>query len=113
MPRNMSFFLTTDQFIARQKTVTRRIGWWTLKPGDVVMAVRKSRGLKKGERVQKLGLIKVVSLRREPLENITDGDVAREGFPGKDRLWFISFFLRSSGGFGSTVPVNRIEFEYL
>ena len=36
MPRNMSFSMTTGPFRARTKTVTRRFGWWFLKPGDVV-----------------------------------------------------------------------------
>lgn len=41
MPRNMSFALTTDQVKDRVKTVTRRNGWWFLKPGDIVNAVKK------------------------------------------------------------------------
>lgn len=113
MPRNMSFFMTTEQFMAREKTVTRRIGWDFLKPGDVLNGVHKARGLKKGESVRRLGQIRIVSVRREPLSEITDDDVAKEGFPGRNREWFISFFLRGMGGFGPSVPVNRIEFEYL
>lgn len=49
--RNISFALTTPQFKSRSKDVTRRIGWWFLKPGDVVMGVEKGMGLKKGEKV--------------------------------------------------------------
>ena len=48
MARNMSFALTTEQFKARTKTVTRRFGWWFLKPGDVVRGVEKAMGLKPG-----------------------------------------------------------------
>ena len=46
MPRNMSFALTTEQVRRREKTVTRRRGWWFLKPGDIVTAVKKARGLR-------------------------------------------------------------------
>ena len=39
--RNISFMLTTQQFRNRTKTVTRRMGWWNLKPGDILMGVEK------------------------------------------------------------------------
>ena len=42
--------LTKEQILARTKTVTRRLGWWFLKPGDVVWACEKCMGLKKGEK---------------------------------------------------------------
>jgi hypothetical protein len=38
--RNMSFFLTTAQFLDGTKDVTRRKGWRFLKPGDRFMAWR-------------------------------------------------------------------------
>ena len=34
MPRNMSFSMITDQILCGTKTVTRRFGWWWLRPGD-------------------------------------------------------------------------------
>ena len=58
MPRNMSFALTTEQFLNRTKTVTRRKGWRFLKPGDVVMGCKKCMGLKPGEQLERLGLIR-------------------------------------------------------
>ena len=54
MARNMSFAITTSQVRDRSKTVTRRLGWRFLKRGDVVCAVVKNMGLKKGEKVQRL-----------------------------------------------------------
>lgn len=113
MPRHMSFFLTTAQFTDRSKTVTRRIGWNFLKPGDVLMGVQKCQGLKKGEKVRELGLIKIISTKKEPLLAITDDDVAKEGFPGKSKDWFVAFFMQHLGGYAADVQVNRIEFEYL
>ena len=52
MPRNMSFMITTEQIKNRTKTVTRRLGWNFLKPGEVVNACEKCRGLKAGQKVQ-------------------------------------------------------------
>ncbi len=52
--RNMSFMLTTQQMQDRTKDVTRRVGWWFLKPGDVIMAVEKGMGLKKGEKIKRM-----------------------------------------------------------
>ena len=79
--RNISFALTTEQFLSGQKDVTRRFGWWGLKPGDQVRAVEKAMGLKKGEKMKVLGVIEVVSVRREPLNTMAPEDCALEGFP--------------------------------
>ncbi len=112
MPRNISFALTTEQFINRSKTVTRRLGWDFLKAGDVLCAVEKGMGLKKGEKVKRLGLIEVVSTWPEPLEAITAEDVVREGFPEMTPEQFVEFFCRHNHVDPSTI-VNRIEFKYL
>ena len=70
MPRNMSFMLTTDQLRAGTKDVTRRLGWWFLKPGDLVWACEKCMGLKKGQKVKRLRLIRVLKTNAERLEMI-------------------------------------------
>jgi hypothetical protein len=106
----MSFSLTTDQFLDGSKTVTRRIGWSFLKPGDRVRAVRKAMGLKKGEKVEVLGEIEIVSIRREELWFIKNEDVAREGFPGMSAGDFVSMFC-SHMKCEPSVMVNRIEFK--
>ena len=36
MPRHMSFSMTTEAVRNRTKTVTRRLAWWDLKPGEHV-----------------------------------------------------------------------------
>lgn len=112
MPRNMSFALTTRQFENKTKTVTRRSGWAFLKPGDVVMGCKKCMGLKPGERVEKLGLIRIMNVRREKLSDITDDDVSKEGFPEMDANEFIRFFILMNGGELDQL-LNRIEFEYI
>lgn len=103
--------MTIEQFQNRTKTVTRRIGWKFLKAGDVLMGCEKCQGIKKGELVR-LGLIRVVDVRREVLNTITPADVVKEGFPGKSVLWFIQMFLNHMGGFPD-LEVTRIEFEYI
>lgn len=111
MPRNMSFSLTTEQMRERTKTVTRRLGWWNIKPGEILNACEKCQGLKKGERVKRIGQIRVISAVAVPLRNITLEDVAREGFPDLTTDEFIFFFAASHSCKPDTI-VNRIEFEY-
>lgn len=108
--RNMSFALTTKQFLDGSKDVTRRFGWCFLTVGDYVMAVEKAMGLKAGEKMVKLGVIEVVSLRREPLNAITPEDVVREGFPG----WSPQQFIEMVAGHYHYAPdriCTRIEFR--
>lgn len=111
--RNMSFALTTDQIRSRRKTVTRRIGWLTLKPGTLLQPVVKSQGLKKGEQVQKIGgPVKVVNVSRSALKSITPQDVHLEGFPAMTQGQFVKMFAQSHKCWSTTI-VTRIEFEYL
>lgn len=108
----MSFMLTTQQFRERTKTVTRRLGWWNLKPGDVVCGVEKAQGLKKGEKVKKLGLIRIVQVGPEPLDEIAPFECIREGFPEMSPDDFIEMFCEANRC-DPGVTVNRIEYEYL
>ncbi len=112
MPRNMSFALTTQQVNDRTKDVTRRFGWWFLKPGDRLWAVEKAMGLRRGEKVKRLALIEVVSVRAEPLNHITQDDCEREGFPEFAPADFVSM-MTTHYKCAETKPVNRIEFRYL
>lgn len=109
--RHMSFSLTTPQMLAGTKTVTRRLGWATLQPGTMLQAVEKSQGLRKGEKVRRLGVIRVTDVRREPLHAIDDDDVWREGFnmPAHE---FVEMFCKHNGGDRNQV-VTRIEFEHI
>ena len=112
MPRNMSFSLTTDQMKNKTKTVTRRFAWWGLKPGDKVCAVEKAMGLKKGEKVKRIGLLKIIDVRREPLSSITKEDCIKEGYPEMEPEDFIKK-LCDHYNIDKDKIVNRIEFEYL
>jgi hypothetical protein len=112
MPKNMSFMLTTKQIRNRTKTVTRRIGWNFLRPGDIVNAVEKGMGLKKGEKVVRICQIKIKSIRREPLYFITKEECIKEGFPEMEPADFIDMFVRHNKVW-AMCPVNRIEFKYV
>lgn len=116
--KNMSFALTTAQFIDRSKTVTRRVGWKNLKPGEVLQGVKKSQGLRRGEHVESLGTIQVAAVRFEPLSRIIEdldygrAEVILEGFPEMDPEEFVAFFLRSHK-INLYDDVTRIQYVYL
>ncbi len=110
--RRISFSKTIPQFRDGSKTVTRRLGWRTLKPGQQLLAVDKVMGLKKGEQAEVLGVIEVLDVRRERLDAITTGDVAAEGFPGKSPPWFITMFMRAFAC-DRDKEITRIEFRRL
>jgi hypothetical protein len=94
--RMMSFALTEAQLMDGSKTVTRRTGWHDISPGTRILAVRKAMGLKKGEKAVALCEIDVVSVQREPLEDIAPDDVIAEGFPqwADDPAAFVRMFCR-------------------
>ncbi len=112
MPRNMSFMLTTDQVRNKTKTVTRRLGWWFLKPGDIVNACVQCQGIKKGEKIQKICQIWVVKSEKENLSGMDKSECIKEGFPEMSPGEFVSMFCREMKCHRSA-PVNRIEFEYI
>ena len=117
MPPNMSFMLTTDQVRARTKTVTRRLGWDHLKVGDVLNACVKCQGLKRGESIEKICQIRIVSVRPEPLNRLYSKaygrrEVALEGFPEMTPMQFVAMFCEHMKADPYTI-VNRIEFEYI
>lgn len=110
--RNMSFMLTTEQIKNRSKTMTRRLGWKFLKPGDRIQACEKCMGLKKGEKINKLAVIEVVEVWREPLFCITEEDCTMEGFPELSPNQFIKMF-RKVMNCCYTDPVTVIKFKYV
>lgn len=109
--RNMSFALTTKQYIEKGKTVTRRDAWRFLKPGDRFMGVEKAMGLKRGEKMVRLGASIVLSVKEESLSMITQADVIKEGFPDWTPQQFIDFLCKENGCTPEKT-FNRIEFEY-
>lgn len=112
--RNMSFALTTEQVRNQTKTVTRRFGWWFLIPGDVVQPILKSMGLKKGEKIQRIGPpIRILSTRCEMVSDVTEAEIILEGFPKMKRFNFMLLLTDNFRKAAECTPVNRIEFEYL
>lgn len=117
MPRNISFALTTDQFRNRTKTVTRRLRWLNLKVGDVLCGCEKCMGFRPGEKINRLGLIRVTGVRREPLNAMSkscygDHEAILEGFPNLTGHGFVTMFAENMRCPESEI-VTRIEYEYL
>lgn len=123
MPRNMSFMLTTEQIRNRRKTVTRRLGWWFLSPGDELNAVEKAQGLKPGERIKRLAKIRVVACGPQRLDALlrpclmrndewAANEVLAEGFLGMTPAEFVEMFCLNMKCDPST-EINRVEFEYI
>lgn len=112
MARNMSFMLTTEQVRNKTKRVTRRLGWWNLKPGEIINACVKCMGLKKGEKIERICQIRIVSTRPEPLGDISQADVILEGFPDWKPEQFVEMYCKHNKCTPETL-VHRIEFEYV
>ena len=121
--KNMSFALTTTQIMEGSKTVTRRLGWLDLKPGQQLRPVRQCMGLKPGQKVEVLrDPITVVSVRREPLKAMTDDieygfqECRLEGFAlhpdYHEPSNFVAMFCASHKGCTPETVVTRIEFSY-
>ena len=123
--RNISFSMTTDQILNQFKTVTRRLGWKFLKVGDVLQPIEKGQGLKKGEKVKRIGPpIRVVDVRREALmllnydHNYGPSEMRKEGFPNMMPEEFVDMFCDANlfeavTRRGEWNEITRIEFEYL
>lgn len=117
MPRNMSFTLTKEQVLNQTKTVTHRLGWAFLNPGDIFQPVERIMSLKKGEKVKKLGpLAQCTSNTAEPIAEVVRRhgivELAREGFDRMTEDQFITFFCFHMNCKPEQI-VNRIEFRYL
>ena len=125
MARLMSVAYTEQAVRERRKTVTRRLGWRFLKPGDRLTLCRKVMGRKPGEPLVRIVDVEVVSVRREPLCAMTDRDVIREGIaPFDDRFdewdWrgyppatsFVSWYAWTFNH-DPYDDVTRIEWRYL
>lgn len=102
MPRLISVALTEAAVVDRSKTVTRRLGWRTLKAGDRLTLCRKVMGRRRRdgtvEPLVRLAEVVVVAAFREHLDSILPSDVVAEGFPGQTPEWFVMFFCNTHKG---------------
>lgn len=111
----MSVRLTEQAVVERRKTVTRRLGWLRIKPGDRLTLCRKVMGRKPGEPLVRLAEVEVVSVNREPLRSMRSGDVAREAVPGMEdvrRYEWVEWYCEQMGCTPGT-EVTRIAWRYL
>jgi len=113
---NMSFMLTPRQFQDGSKDVTRRMGWKNIKIGAPHVGILKGQGLKRGEKITRLGLFIPIESRWEPLRKMTDDleygrqEVIREGFPDLSPHEFVKMFCQTHKGCTPETEVNRIQF---
>jgi hypothetical protein len=116
--RNISFMLTQPQVLNQTKTVTRRNGWKNQKVGELLQGVEKGQGLKKGEKIKKLVVVRVTSVRTEPLRRMIDDrqygreECRREGFPDMSPEDFCDMFMKSHSGVRLDTEITRIGFDY-
>lgn len=131
MTRLMSVSHTEAQVRNRSKTVTRRLGWKTLKQGDRLTLCKKVMGRRRRcvdcqhggcpvcggdgyivEPLYRLADVEVTAAFREPLSVVTPSDVAAEGFPDWTVQQFIDFYCATFKVTPETI-VTRIEWRYL
>lgn len=97
------------------------MGWRFLRFGERLSAVVKSRGLPKGESIQRLTTIRVVDVREERLDRMVEDweygvtECKLEGFANDQILrnpnCFVAWFAVNHGCPEDSL-VTRIEFEY-
>lgn len=118
----MSVAFTEAAVRARTKTVTRRKGWQFAKAGDRITLCRKVMGRKKGEPLERIADVEIVSVRRERLDlMLTDLDYGfdeteREGMgdsPGRFPSHFVEHYFVNAQGMSPDDEVTRIEWRYL
>lgn len=120
MSRLLSVSMTEAGVVERRKRVTRRLGWWEdrhgrrlVRPGDELTLCRKVMGRKAGEPLVRLAQVRVVDVRREQLDAITDADAVLEAVEGVTTASeFVAFYTAAMRITPSTT-VTRIEWEYL
>jgi hypothetical protein len=125
MSRLMSVAFTEQAVRDRRKTVTRRKGWWEdkngrrmVKPGDRITLCRKVMGRKKGEPLERICDVEVVSVTRHRLHSLITSpsgalEMEREGFPDLHPAQFIQRYFVDAQGIPADSEVTRIEWRYL
>lgn len=113
MARLMSVTLTEQAVVERRKTVTRRLGWLMLKPGDELDLCRKVMGRRKGDPLVRLARVRVTDVERVCLTcGMSEYEAALEGFPGMSGDEFVAFFTEHMRVDPHAV-VTRIEWSYV
>lgn len=115
----MAFSATKEQIRAGTKTVTRRLGWSDLESGEEFCAIEKGQGLKKGEKIVRMAVLRCIYNTPDTLAALEErpaygnSEAAKEGFPQMDGPAFLAFFCRINPGCTRLSRPNRIEFEYV
>lgn len=95
MPRLISMAKTIREFENGSKTETRRDGWLHAEPGMVLQAVDRLPRAGAWRRLRYAGgfdLIRITAVERVRLGDITEEQVAAEGFPGMAATEFVALY---------------------
>ena len=94
------------------KTETRRV--WPNQPKFLTQKIALEKGLFArawcGAKGNQIGFVRYVSFRRQRLEEMSDADVAREGYPGKSVSWFLA---KEFEGVALTTEVWVVTFVFI
>ena len=116
--RNISFSLTKEQILAGAKTVTRRNGWRHAQPGQLLQGAEKCQGLKRGEKIKRLRVVRLLDVRFEPLRRMLDDpeygreECRLEGFPDKTPEEFVQMYCKANSCTADQ-EITRLQFEYV
>lgn len=115
---NMAFTMTIEPMYQHLKTCTSRNGWLRAYVGQEVMAIEKGQGIPRGGHVVKIGLIRFLLVRFEPLRRMIDEPeygrwkVVAEGFPLMTPAEFVEMYCRANKCDPERI-ITHIEFEPL
>lgn len=107
--KGMPFDDTYTQIALREQTVTRRLGWRSLRSGDQLCATHNG---------ARLALLRVVEVGLEPLRMMAEdlrygrAECRRSGYAALSPEQFVADFCSRYSCRADSI-VTRIEFEYL
>jgi hypothetical protein len=113
------FSRTASQILDRSQTVTRRVGWRFLEPGDLVQAIEARPGSDGARAVRPLAVLRIRDVRVERLSRLisdpayAEDELPREGFPCWSRDEFVTTFCRTHRLKTVDVDITRLEFEHV
>lgn len=112
----MACSLTIPQVRARSKLETRRswYTWTNLEPGDRLLLIEKGMGLRAGEKQVPLAVVEIAAVECQRLRDITQEQVAAEGFPEMTPAEFIAFWMDGHGlRFGGPGVRNVVSRDFV
>jgi len=111
MVRRFVFAVPSPGVENRTKTVSRLSGSVGLIPGALFPAVMREEAFGACHS-RPVGRVRILNCRPEPLDQVTEAEVRREGFPDLTPSAFVDLFRAINGGERGQ-RVTRVEFEWV